>query len=303
MTTPRAVLQSPGPATSNQDQINLLIQRGMIIPDRGTAARILSQVNFYRMRGYWEPFIDRTISGNRHSFQSGTTFDAVVERYNFDRQLCTLLLDAFNHIEVSIRTQWTYHLAYVQGGGPSAHWNRSLFSNGYDDNLLDLHRSYRRHGQRAHRYDFANCPIWAIVESMSLGQLSRWYGDTNPRVRQQVARTYGLDERILGPLLRHLAPIRNICAHHERLLDRDFITKLTVPRRLGQYRRPRTFFNLADTGKVYNSLVMIAHLTKVITDNNDWAGSLVALMNRYGNIPQYQMGFVTNWQNLDIWQP
>ena len=303
MTAPRANLQTPGPATSIQAQINLLIQRGMAIPDQGTATRILSQVNFYRMRGYWEPFIDGTTSGNLHNFRAGTTFDAVVERYHFDRQLRTLLLDAFNHIEVSIRTQWTYHLAYIQRGGPSAHWNRSLFSSAYDDNLSNLHTSYRRHGQRAHRYDFINCPIWAIAESMSFGQLSRWYGDTTFQVRQQVARTYGLDERILVPLLRHLVPIRNICAHHERLWDRDFITKLTVPRRLGQYRQPMAFFNPVDTGKVYNALVMIAHLTKVITDNGDWAQSLITLMSQSGNVPQNLMGFVAGWQNLDIWQP
>lgn len=298
MTTPRTILRPPGRATSIQDQINLLIQRGMAIPDRGAAGRILSHVNFYRMRGYWEPFVDRTIPGNRHNFQAGTTFDAVVERYNFDRQLRTLLLDGFNHIEVSIRTQWTYHLAYGRRGGPSAHWNRSLFSNAYDDNLLDLHRSYGRHGQRVHRYDYASCPIWAIAESMSFGQLSRWYGDTTGQVRQQVARTYGLDERILGPLLRHLVPIRNICAHHERLWGRDFITRLTVPRRLGQYRRPRSFFNPVDTAKVYNALVMIAHLTKVITDNSDWAQNLVTLMNRHGNIPQSRMA---SWLDGRTW--
>ena len=180
----------------------------MTIPDRATAGRTLGQINFYRMRRYWEPFVDHTIPGNRRNFQAGTTFEAVVKLYNFDRQLRTLLLDAFDHIEVSIRTQWAYHLAHAQLGGPSAHWNRNLFSNAYDDNLLDLHRSYRRHGQRAHRYDFANCPIWAIAESMSFGQLSRWYGDTTRQVRQPVAQTYGLDERILGPLLRHLVPIR-----------------------------------------------------------------------------------------------
>ena len=255
------------------------------------------------MRNYWEPFVDRAIPGDSLDFQAGTTFDAVVERYNFDRELRTLLLDGFDHVEVSIRTQWTYHLAYVQRGGPSAHWNRSLFSNAYDGNLLDLHRSSGRHGQRTHRYDFANCPIWAFVETMSFGQLSRWYGDTTPQVRQQVARNYGLDERILGPLLRYLAPIRNIRAHHERLWDRDFITRLTVPRRLGQYRQPGAFFNSADTAKVYNALVMIAHLTRVITDHSDWAQSLIALMNRYGNIPQSRMGFVSGWQNLSIWQP
>ena len=303
MTTPGAIRQNPGPPLSVQDQLNLLTRRGLAIPDPGMAARMLSHVNFYRMGGYWEPFLDRTIPGNRRGFQAGATFDDVVERYNFDRELRTLLLDAFNHIEVSIRTRWTYHLAYSQGGGSSAHLNPSLFSKAYHDNLLSLHSSYRRHGQRIHQYDFINCPIWAIAESMSFRQLSEWLRDTITPVRQQVARTYGLDEKILIPLLRHLVPIRNICAHHERLWDRDFITKLTVPRRLGSYSQPRRFFNAVDRGKIYNALVMMAHLTQVITDNSGWAQSLAALMNRYGNVPQNQMGFMSDWQNLDIWQP
>ena len=63
------------------------------------------------------------------------------------------------------------------------------------------------------------------------------------------------------------------------------------------------FFNPVDTGKVYNALVMIAHLTKVITDNGDWAQSLITLMSQSGNVPQNLMGFVAGWQNLDIWQP
>ena len=50
------------------------------------------------------------------------------------------------------------------------------------------------------------------------------------------------------------------------------------------------------------TLVMIAHLTRVITDNTEWTRNLVRLMKQYQNIPLNRMGFVTNWQKLDIWQ-
>ena len=82
----------------------------MLFPAPGRAARFLSNVSFYRLRGYLEPFVDQTASGNLRPFLANTSFDSVIERYNFDGQLRVLLLDAFNHIEVSIRTQWTYHL-------------------------------------------------------------------------------------------------------------------------------------------------------------------------------------------------
>ena len=275
----------------------------MLIPDPNKATHFIENVSFYRLRGYMEPFVDQTVSVNPRPFLSNTSLDSVVERYDFDKQLRTLLLDAFNHIEVSIRTQWTYHLAYTHRGGEQSHLNPSLFDQRYYKNLASLYRDYEQYGKRMHSYDFAKCPLWTIAEVMSFGQLSRWYGDTNRQVRRLVAHHYQLDERILQALLRHLSPVRNFCAHHERLWDREFITKLTIPKRMGTFTDPRVFFNRTDNVRLYNTLVMIAHLTRVITGNTEWPQSLVALMNQYRNIPQNRMGFVSGWQSLDIWQP
>lgn len=303
MTSPQGNSSPAGPPASINDQIARLIQRGMLISDYNEATHFLNNVSFYRLRGYLEPFVDHRSIGNPRSFLANTSFDSVMERYEFDRQLRTLLLDAFDHIEVSIRTQWTYHLAYTCRGGEKSHLTPSLFSQSYYKNLASLYRDYEQFGKRMHSYEFANCPLWTIAEVMSFGQLSRWYGDTNKQVRRLVAHHYQLDERILQALLRHLAPVRNFCAHHERLWDREFITKLTIPRRMGAFTSPRTFFNQADNTKLYNSLVMIAHLTRVISDNTEWPQSLVALVNRFRNIPQSRMGFVNGWQSLEIWQP
>ena len=302
MTSTQTTANPPGPPTSISDQVTRLRQRGMLFPDPARAAHFLSNVNFYRFRGYLDPFVDQTASGNPSPFLANTSFDSVIERYNFDRQLRILLLDAFNHIEVSIRTQWTYHLAYTQQGGRESHLDPMLFSQGYYGNLASLYRDYQQHGNRMHLYDFADCPIWAVAEMMSFGQLSRWYGDTNLRVRQLVAGHYLVDERILRSLLRHLAPIRNFSAHHERLWDREFITRLTVPKRMGPFKNPTSFFNRGNSVKLYNTLVMMAYLTRIITDSTEWPLRLVALMNQYRNIPLNQMGFVPGWQSLDIWK-
>ena len=302
MTSPQSSSQPPVPEASVQSQIDALWQRGMAIPHRGEASRFLTHVGSYRLRGYWQPFEGRSQDGEPPPFRTGTNFAAVMERYHFDRELRVLLLDAFGNIEVSIRSVWALELSETEGGGPDAHLNRRLFLDRYYANLSELHRAHDRHGKRAHRYDFADCPIWAIVEVMSFGQLSRWYGDTNRAARQLMARRYGMDERILQAVLRHLAPIRNICAHHERLWDREFITRMPVPNRLGGFAHPRRFFNLVDNGRLYNALVMIAYLTRVIEGDGRWAEQLRALMDRYPRIPQNRMGFLTNWNRFDIWQ-
>ena len=274
----------------------------MSILDLEEAERFLSNVNYYRFRRYLEPFVDQSTTSDLRPFQAGTTFDAVIERYILDRQLRLLLLEAFSHIEVSIRTQWTYQLSYSHGGGEHAHLNSSLFSKEYNENLATLKRDYEDHGKNLHRYEFEHCPIWVISEVMSLGQLSRWYRSTILPVRQLVASHYQLGQKQMGSLLRHLVVVRNSCAHHELLWDREFITKFSRPKRMGSFPSPREFFNASQTGKLYNTLVMVSYLTMVITSNRSWTRDLVALMNRYPNIPQNRMGFVAGWRELPIRQ-
>ena len=291
----------PGPPISIGAQISWLSQRGLIIANRNDAAHFLGHVNYYRFRGYLEEFIDHTTNPPR-AFLAGTNFQDAVTLYDFDSRLRLLLLDAFNRIEVSIRAQWTYHLVYTGQGGQLAHLNRNLFSKGYFANLSNLHQTYQRHGKRNHGYDFPDCPTWAIAEIMSFGQLSRWYGDTDRAVQRRVAAHFGVDARVLRSVLRHLAPVRNICAHHERLWDRDFATKFPIPKRLGTNRNPGAYFNNVDPGKLYNALVITAYLTRVISNTNDWARSVADLMNRNPSVSQTRIGFISGWQNLPIWQ-
>ena len=304
MASPLSNPNDPGPPTSIADQVSRLLQRGMSIPDRNEAERFLSNVNYYRFRPYLEPFVDQDTSCDLRPFQVGTTLEAVIERYMFDMRLRTLLAEAFSYIEVSIRTQWTYHLSYSQGGGTYSHWNPALFSDEdkHAENLATLEEDYRQRGETLHSYVFNDCPIWVIPEVMSLGQLSRWYSSTILPVRKLVAAHYQLNYKKLRSLLRHLLTIRNICAHHELLWDREFITKFSIPKQMGAFTSPRAFFNQTEDGKLYNTLVMVSYLTTVITDTKAWTRDLVALMNRYPNIPQERMGFVTDWQELEIWQ-
>ena len=293
---------TPGPPTSIDHQINLLHQRGMSVPNQTEAVRFLSNVNFYRFRGYLEPFVDPLATGPQPAFRLGTTFETVVERYEFDTELRAMLLGAFNRIEVSLRTQWTYHLTYTLGGGTYSHQQPSLFSNGYEKNWQDLSQEYARHGQANHAFPLPTCPTWAIVEVMTFGLLSRWYGDTIKQGRQLIAKHYLLNESVLQSLLRHLTPVRNFCAHHERLWDRDLKTKMKIPRNMGTFSKPASLFNLNQIGRLYNTLVMVAYLTRTITQNKDWIQEFLALMNRHQNIPHNEMGFVPSWQDLAIWQ-
>lgn len=94
------------PALTFQEQANLLIARGLIVDKPGELENYLSQVNYYRLSGYWYDFKNIDIITGEETFRPGTTFQMIRDRYEFDRRLRLLFMDALERIEVAIfRTQ------------------------------------------------------------------------------------------------------------------------------------------------------------------------------------------------------
>ena len=140
---------------------------------------------------------------------------------------------------------------------------------------------------------------------MSFGQLSKWYSSIVDRaVRQSIAQKYGMDESILRSALRHLTKVRNICAHHERLWDLKVSIVLKVPNKLGSYPETAIAFNSSAIDKIYNAIVMTAHLMEVITPNGDWTERFLDLRtsDSYKSVPEAEMGFPVNWETHGIWE-
>ena len=273
------------------DQVDFLLRRGMQVPSRADAERILGHISFHRLRGYWEPFYLRP-----EIFRDGVAFADIVERYNFDQELRNLLMDAFDHIEVSLRTQWAYTLAYSNGGGRLAHQNAALFSQHHAENLDRLKYEYAKYAGTKYDYRFDDCPIWAIAEIMSFGHIIHWYSDARRPVRRMIAQNYGIAENVFGSLLKHLRIIRNMCAHHEQLWDRTLVSPFRLPNTLGNAGSVRAVFNENARGKIYNAIVMIAYLMAQINPASGWHQRLIALLNKYGRIPPDRMGFPPDWQ-------
>ena len=87
------------PPLSYADQAALLIERGLVVSDPNVLMRQLEAVGYYRLCAYWHPFKQAD-----SSFVPGTSFDAVWNRYVFDRQLRLAVMDAIERVEIAIRT-------------------------------------------------------------------------------------------------------------------------------------------------------------------------------------------------------
>ncbi|MAD75552.1 MAG: abortive phage resistance protein [Rheinheimera sp.] len=285
-------------------QVQKLRERGLSVTCPDKASFYLSQINYYRFGTYcWTFFADH----NSHQFLPGTTFEQVLDLYIFDRELRLLVLDAIERIEISVRTQWAYHLSHF--GGAHAHlekqnFNLKVFSHqDFIDQLqVELRRTTEPNIQRQLRkYDEQTPAVWICSEVLSFGWLSKAVsGLARRRLKQDIADNYGLNESVLTSVLHHLVNVRNISAHHSRLWNRDF----TITTKLPTNGEPKTIssLNTAKPRELYNTLVLIAHVMNRIAPDNQWRQRLLDLLDRYPAIDTSAMGFPADWRQLAIWQ-
>lgn len=293
------------PALTLQAQVEQLKARGMTFADEAAACAYLGSINYYRLTAYWLPF---EADHGTHRFRHGTAFEAVLDSYVFDRELRLLLLDAIERVEVALRTRFAYHLGHTYG--PHALLDSALFqvsAHGrwtYAGNLrvlqgevADSKEVFIQHLRN--KYVDALPPVWATVEVMTLGELSKWYANLRHSAdRNAIARSFGLDEVILVSFMHHLAIVRNLCAHHSRVWSREFTFTFKLPR-----HRPAaalSSFDPAQPKRLYNTLVMLAYLLDLISPGHHWKGRLADLVARH-RVPISPMGIPADWARRAIW--
>jgi abortive infection bacteriophage resistance protein len=294
-------MQFPKLPLAFEKQVDLLIERGLQVKDKKSAIFYLSHINYYRLGTYAWSFID---DHQRHTFKVGTTFEQVLNLYSFDRELRLLLLDAIERIEVSLRTQWAYHLA--KKFGSHAHLNPSAFVTKFNhgefvENILaEIKRTSDINIKKQdQKYDENTPAIWIVTEVMSFGWLSRCYDALGRRaLKNDIADTYMLKETVLSSFLHHITTVRNICAHHSRLYNRDFTFTMKMPTK-GEDLLLKSFSD--STKQVYNTLVMCAYFMDLISPDHQWKQKLTNLIDVYA-VEETKMGFPCDWRDMPIWK-
>lgn len=293
---------------SFEEQLDLLIDRGLVVSDKDNALHRLSHLNYYRLEAYWLPY---EISRKPHRFAEGTTFEDITNHYVFDRELRLLLLDAIERIEVSFRTQWAYHLSHAYG--PHGYLSNTKGLRKNERRLLNDTAELKKHVSRSDEvfikhyndnYGEPLPPAWVSCEVMSLGLLSRFYSNLRAYpVRRKISATYQFDEEFLEGFLEHLSYVRNVCAHHSRLWNRHLTKKMPLPKSKPVGLHANIYVDVANKTdhKIYNTLVVIQYLMTVICPESLWAVRLNELLKKYA-IDFKRMGFPDHWKSLPLWQ-
>lgn len=290
---------------SIQDQLAKLSSRGLAIADPGAAADFLRHINYYCFTGYGLVF-----EQPRHTYIAGTTFEQVRQTYEFDRALRDLFTESIELIELDLRTALAHTFGELHGAFGHTVATKFYERSRHAQWLVKIREETRRSRDlfithyRDKYLEFPDVPVWVAVEIMSFGSLSNFYRSLAKEDQKRVSCRYGLQPRTLGSWIHHLVYVRNLCAHHARLWDREWSIKPDLP--AGNIWAPPS---VPGNAQLFASLLIQSTMLRPIMPENafitDWRGRVENLLtNRLPACPDAlkKMMLPTSWAQHPLWR-
>lgn len=262
------------PSLSWDEQVALLVRRGLTVHDELSCGRFLAAANYYRFSGYARYFQRAPHLGD-DGFRPGTTFDEVRAVYDADQALRTDLLRPLSQVELMLRSHTARVIADEHGA-----YGRYLEEDFYTDVgdreptvescLRDIERSRDRHilryrGAGGDRADFSELPVWSAVEAWSFGTLSKAIErGGRGTLASAVAASVGVAGKGFEYRVKAIVYLRNRCAHHSRLWHHSVVDAGPTPNNVrGRAKRLAGQFKPRSVLDVIASLDDIASRTGV----------------------------------------
>ncbi|MGN1343013.1 MAG: Abi family protein [Traorella sp.] len=149
--------------------------------------------------------------------------------YEFDRKLRIITIEYILEVEKKAKSLIAYSFSKVHGHKNYLKLENfdTIGSNKYNqacDLLSNLYKKISSNIDKdisiSHYVNGKNyVPLWVLVNSISMGDISKFYSNMLQKERDDVARRmkWGLRENQLASCLFFLSTFRNRCAHDERL--------------------------------------------------------------------------------------
>jgi len=289
-------------------QIDLLISRGLEIKNKDKAKKYLSNISYYRLAGYWWSMQS---DKEKHIFKPNSTFKNVIKIYNFDAELRLLVFDVLEKIEISLRTKLIYHLS--NEFDPWWFQDTTLFK---DTQALiktlenvreEVDRSkdvFIKEHKKKYKDDHRFPPSWKTLELTSLGALSKLYGNlrNDLKIKDIIAQDYGaINHTFLPSWLQSFTQIRNLCAHHSRLWNKNLPGSVKLPpdppnKWISKVPKQHEFKHL------YVHLCLMKYMLDIIYPKNKFGNRLKDLLSKFDNIDPKALGMKDDWNEEPLWK-
>ena len=224
--------------------------------------------------------------------------------YKFDSALRKMIMAEIEKIEIAVRSKIAYILSLSNG----SFWleKENLFSNSeiYATIISNIKEEVNRSHESfilSFKKEYSNDipPAFMALETVSFGTLSKLYKFLKlDKYKQEIAQFFCLSDVAFESWLHSLVYVRNICAHHARLWNRQMRIS---PLPLKTYKNIWLANKQVSNNRIYFILSMIIYLLNVINPEHSFKQKLNSLFLKYSNIDKVAMGFPAEWQKEPLW--
>lgn len=274
-------------ATTIEEQIQKLKDRGLIIEDERKAAEVLLDVGYYRFGSYLFPYeitypnkVDRT-----HILKAGTHFEDALDLYYFDSDLRILLLKYITRIEINLRTYITYFVSNQYKNNPCWFADDSFMETNFIDSFdAEIYTDkFKKHPVIADHHkkypEDTYAPAWKTIEHMTFGAIFQLFlSITDKEVQSAIANHYNVNKlSIFISYFNAIRYLRNQCAHGDVLFD----MKLPTPLKSG----PAGRFNSFTNSNIIGSIEVVKYFLNQISSHryNDFCKKVDNLLDGVEN--------------------
>jgi abortive infection bacteriophage resistance protein len=297
------------------DLLNVQRQRGLIVNNENFYVDTLARVNYYRLSGYWYVFrqFDPSTGVRLDSFCPNVSFDHIYQIFLYDFQLRQICFEMLSEIEISLKTLFGHEIGRVS---PIAHLDFNVLNpDATQRNLSDYSQWRVRYEKQLENSQFEDCvvhhkkyyggflPIWAAVEILDWGSLSKLYSLCSSEIKQTIVKRFdnNITSNIFYSWLTSLNHLRNLCAHQQRLWNRSMRIK---PKKVTGAYFVELFGKDIREDKFYYTAQILQYFYSKISVLRQKSPLYEQFVN-FPRIPYLSMGMMgaaETWGNDKIWQ-
>lgn len=295
------------PFKTIDEQIQILQNRGLQIPDVDAAKSFLFRNNYYRVSGY-----SLTLR-KQDTFYPGTTFQNIIDIYEFDRKLRHILLTYLEIIEVTFKSIYAYEFCQIYS--PTAYCDSEHFTDLGKHQIImnkvnDLCKS--RQGDEAYLRHFLQSPqepvpLWAYIDLFTISNISVLYSISESKLQKCISKHYNFSSNkapmLLQSAMKNMTILRNLCAHESRLFNRLFQQKPRLMRK-DLYLLPKTEQGNSDDKKktpdnsrLFGFLLLMRQLLQA-SEFSSLKSELISLCESYPFVQMRYYGFCSDWDAI-----
>ncbi len=274
---------------SYDEQITLLQSRGLLISDKEYAKTKLEHISYYRLSAYYLPF-----QKEKDVFVQGTKFEDILDLYYFDKELRKIIFNAIETIEVNVRANIVYNFSKeTDAFGYMDKSSLNINEEAYESLIQGIQRETQRSKELfvkhfKTKYKSNVLPIWMMVELVSFGTLSRFFSALRPK-QETMTKKLNIPPEVFKNWLHTINHIRNICAHHSRLWNKQFVIKAKLPKKIVSFQDIRN-------DKTFVIILILNYFFYKLETGDGFITKVEMLLEQYPDVDVLQMGFPNDWK-------